>query len=99
MDANAAYVRFRCAPVAQTKRFADSENVLVDVDAQDHLIGIEIIGLQTDIPIEKLSQAFGFSENTIYALKEIQYSLHQGTVISVGSDGGLSTGTLPWSKR
>jgi uncharacterized protein YuzE len=78
-DADAAYIRLTHEPVARTRRFDDSESVLVKLDVDGKPIGIEVIGLNTELPIERLAQTFNFSESLILRLKGIQQQLRQDT--------------------
>lgn len=76
-DANAAYIRLSHEKVARTRRFEGSESVLVKLDAGDRPIGIEVIGLHTELPLDRLAQVFNFSESLIVQLKGIQDQLWQ----------------------
>jgi uncharacterized protein YuzE len=55
-EAQAAYVRFRDGQVARTKR-VDTETVVVtiDLDADGHILGLELIGVK-DFTIQSLLQ-------------------------------------------
>jgi uncharacterized protein YuzE len=76
-DADAAYIRLSHERVARTQRFDDSESVLVKLDASGRPIGIEIIGLHTQLPLDRLAQVFNFSESLTLRLKGIQDQLYQ----------------------
>lgn len=84
-DADAAYIRLSHQRVARTRRFDGSESVLVKLDAEDRPIGIEVIGLNTELPLDRLVQAFNFSETLIVRLKEIQQQLwRSGAAVGIG---------------
>ena len=55
-EAQAAYVRFRDGQVARTKR-VETETVVVtiDLDANDHILGLELIGVK-DFTVQSLLQ-------------------------------------------
>jgi uncharacterized protein YuzE len=89
VDARAAYIRLRRADVASTKAWNEAESVIVDLDADERLIGIEILGLNTEIPIHDLARAFGFSESLMVSLKEIQQSLWQVAMSTAGATDAL----------
>ena len=56
-EATAAYVRLSAAPVARTEPFASASGmVMLDFDAADNVIGIEIVG-QTEFSIRELIKA------------------------------------------
>jgi uncharacterized protein YuzE len=76
-DARAAYIRLSHERVARTQRFDESESVLVKLDAEGKLIGIEVIGLNTELPLDRLAQTFNFSESLIVSLKGIEQQLWQ----------------------
>lgn len=46
-EADAAYVRVSKAPVAQTREIADG--ILLDLDANEELAGIEVLGLRDKV--------------------------------------------------
>lgn len=76
-DADAAYIRLSHERVAGTRRFDGSESVLVKLDAEGRPIGIEVLGLHTELPLDRLAQTFNFSESLIVSLKGIQDQLWQ----------------------
>lgn len=86
-DADAAYIRLSHERIARTRRFEGSESVLVKLDANDKPVGIEILGLNTEIPIDRLNQTFNFSEPLLTLLKSAQESLWQSAwTTGVGGD-------------
>jgi uncharacterized protein YuzE len=89
LDAEAVYVRVHAGPVASTKPWDEAESIIIDRDASGHLVGIEVLGLSTEIPIDELSNAFDFSETVIRALKELQESMWQVSVSTAGRGGGI----------
>jgi uncharacterized protein YuzE len=90
VDADAAYIRLRRAPVARTERFEGSEAVLVDRDSGGQLIGVEILGLSTTgIPIGSLAATFGFTEHLIQQFKEANEMLWRAGMSTAASNGGL----------
>jgi uncharacterized protein YuzE len=74
-DADAAYLRLSHERVARTRRFDGSEAVLVKLDASGRPVGIEVIGLKTELPIDRLAQVYNFSDSLIIALKNFQQQL------------------------
>jgi uncharacterized protein YuzE len=87
VEANAAYVRLSHERVAGTRRFDGSESVLVKVDAEGRPVGIEVIGLNTALPLDRLARTFNFSESLVILLKEIQQQLWQargGWAVGIG---------------
>jgi uncharacterized protein YuzE len=47
-EADAAYVRLSGESVARTQRISD--DVIVDFDAHDHLVGVEVLSLRDRVP-------------------------------------------------
>jgi uncharacterized protein YuzE len=89
LDAQAVYVRLRKAPVVRTKPWNEAESIILDLDTTDDLVGIEVLGLNTEIPIDELSNAFDFSEPVIRALKELKEFMWQASVsVSRAETGG-----------
>lgn len=87
VEADAAYIRLSHEHVARTRRFEGSESVLVKLDAEGKPIGIEVIGLNTELPLDRLAQTYNFSESLCSALKEVQQQLWQakgGWAIGIG---------------
>jgi hypothetical protein len=58
------------------------------LDAAGHLIRIEVLGLNTEIPIDELRNAFDFSEPIIRVLKELQESMWQVSVSTTTAQTG-----------
>jgi uncharacterized protein YuzE len=88
-DARAAYIRLRRAAVASTRPWNEAESVIVDLDTDGQLIGIEVLGLNTEIPIHDLARKFGFSESFMVTMKEIQESLWQVAMSTAGGSDAL----------
>jgi uncharacterized protein YuzE len=84
-DADAAYLRLSHERVARTRRFEGSESVLVKLDATGKPVGIEVIGLKTPLPIDRLAQVFNFSEPLNMSMKYVEEQLWQAAyAIGVG---------------
>jgi uncharacterized protein YuzE len=90
VNARAAYIRLLRAPVASTQPFNEDESVILDLDVDGRLIGIEVLGFNTEIPIHALASAHGFSESMIVLLKEIQQSLWQVAMSTAGHGDALT---------
>lgn len=89
-DADAAYVRLHRRPVARTERFDGSEHVMIDIDGDDHLVGVEVLGLKTtDLPIAQLANRFNLSESVIQLLKEASESIWRAGFSVAVTNGGL----------
>jgi uncharacterized protein YuzE len=87
-DADAAYIRLSHERVAGTRRFDGLESVLVKLDAEGKPVGVEVLGLNTELPFDRLAQTFNFSESLIVSLKQIQQQL-RGAVWATGIGDAL----------
>jgi uncharacterized protein YuzE len=92
-DADAAYLRLSYGSVARTQRFDGSESVLVKLDAGGQPVGIEVIGLKTQLPIDRLAQVFNFSESLIIGLKYVEQQLLQAAYDSHAT--GIGNALVP----
>jgi uncharacterized protein YuzE len=90
VTAKAAYITLRHGEVVRTRRFNGAESIILDFDAVDQPLGIEVIGLNTDIPVDALARAYGFSEALILQLKKFQQALVSVTATTAGETGGHS---------
>jgi uncharacterized protein YuzE len=79
-DAQAAYILIHDATVAHTRPFDDDESVILDIDADGTLIGIEVLGLNTPIPIDELALTYRLPEPLTEALRSIQEILRSTAV-------------------
>jgi uncharacterized protein YuzE len=73
--AQVAYILIRDAEVAHTRPFDDEEMIILDLDADHALIGIEVLGLNTVIPIDELAFAYHFPEPLKATLRSIQETI------------------------
>ncbi len=71
--ANAAYVRLTGSPIFETREVNDW--TLVDLDKTGELVGIEILGLTSPIPVETLEADFQLSSETAGLLKTVARSI------------------------
>ena len=74
-DANAAYISLSEKPVARTRRVTDDVNV--DLDDMDVVVGIECLRLAADLPFQRLKDEFHVHSEVIEGLRYIQPSVAQ----------------------
>lgn len=55
-DASAAYVRLSAGHVARTIEF--SEKLIIDLDEHDVVVGIELLGLATAVPLDDIAEQY-----------------------------------------
>lgn len=80
--ARAAYISFRAGDVAETRLINDM--VLADLDEQGAVIGLEVVGLATDIPYGDLYR-LGVPEEHVEALRSFRPSMFSLAMASGGS--------------
>ena len=88
-DAQAAYILIHDAPVAHTRPFDDDELVILDIAADGTLIGIEVLGLNTPIPIDEVVGAYRLPASLTAALHSIQETLRSTTVATADYAGAM----------
>jgi len=88
-DAQAAYILIHDAPVAHTRPFDDDEAIILDVAPDGSLIGIEVLGLNTRIPIDELGLAYRLPVPVIAALRSIERTLYSTAVATADTPGEM----------
>lgn len=69
LEAKTTYIRLGYADIAHTQHFDGAESVLVDLDDEGGLIGIEILGFDTEIPVDRLAEAYGLSDQAWFTVR------------------------------
>ncbi|MGH3770004.1 MAG: DUF2283 domain-containing protein [Pseudonocardiaceae bacterium] len=88
-EAGAAYLRLGRGQVARTVEF--TEDVYVDLDQFGVVVGIELLDLDTPLPLDELAARFHINASALDVLmKAIQWSTPRRTVTS-GSSPSQST--------
>ncbi|TFC20062.1 DUF2283 domain-containing protein [Cryobacterium algoritolerans] len=83
IEANAAYIAMSDEPVASTKHVTDV--VLVDLDAMNVVVGIEVLRIDGEIPFQRLIDEFHVHSKDVELLRLLRpnvgaaFSLHHGT--------------------
>lgn len=65
-DAGAAYLKLSAAAVARTVAFTD--DVFVDLDEHDMVVGVEVLDLTTAVPLDDLAKAHHVRAETLKLL-------------------------------
>lgn len=71
--ANAAYLRISDSSIAKTEELNDW--TLVDLDPAGKLVGVEILGLSSPIPLTELQSKFGLSEQAADLIGKLKHSI------------------------
>ncbi len=71
--ANAAYLRLSDSPIAKTEELNDW--VLVDVDATGGVVGVELLGLTSAIPLKELQSEYGLSAEAADLIEKLKHSI------------------------
>lgn len=94
-EAGAAYLRLGRGQVARTMEF--SEDVYVDLDEFDMLLGIELIDLDRSIPLDELAERFNIATEPLSGLvSAIRWGSARPTFYSasMSPDRAVSFGTV-----
>lgn len=71
----AAYIQFTDAPVAET--IEETPGIQVDIDAAGVVVGVEVLNLAVDLPVESLTSKYHFgSSDPVLALMQVKPALH-----------------------
>lgn len=82
--ADAAYVRLSKKPVARTQQLTDT--VLVDLDNLDMVIGIEVLGLDTPIPIDDLTAQFHVGSTVVDTIQSLRPTIAFAWTVNTTND-------------
>lgn len=92
--ADAAYITLSDSRVAETVEVTDS--VFVDLDDVGVVVGVEVLGLGTNIPFEQLRNRYHVHSEVIDRLQLIKPSVGSFSLSSTsGSDNPVATGEKP----
>ncbi|MEJ1087003.1 DUF2283 domain-containing protein [Microbacterium sp. Mu-80] len=83
-DADAAYISMTNRSIAHSHELGGG--IIVDVDDMRVVVGIEILGLETKIPFQRLVDEFHVHSDDIDILRTIQPTIG-GFLIQFSSDG------------
>jgi len=72
-NVGAAYIQINDNPVARTVEV--SEDVLVDLDAMDMVVGVEILSLTAEIPIGQLVRDHHIQSDAVSQLQKVRPSV------------------------
>lgn len=85
-----AYIKLQQAPVKSTVEL--TEDVLVDLDDYGMVVGIEVLDLNTEIPMRRLAEELHIHSDVIELLQRIRPSI-SGFVSQVSTASGSVTAT------
>ncbi|MGO1267100.1 MAG: DUF2283 domain-containing protein [Microbacterium gubbeenense] len=88
-DADAAYITMTDRPIAESRELGGG--VIVDLDDVGIVVGIEILGLETKIPFDRLTKEFHVHTGDVDYLKLLQPSI-QSFVLQHSVDGSSRAG-------
>ena len=72
-DADCAYFYFSGAKTVSTRSMNDEINV--DIDAKGNIVGLELLTISAEVPIESLTAEFNLSDFQLSELKKALASL------------------------
>ncbi|KZS71893.1 hypothetical protein A4G26_24525 [Mycobacterium kansasii] len=83
----AAYIQLTDKPVAETVE--ETPDIQVDFDAAGVVVGIEVLNLAADLPVESLSEKYRFANiNDVLALSQVKPAIH-ASIYSAGPGRGF----------
>lgn len=91
-EAAAAYISLTDEPVARTIELTDE--ILVDLDGMDVVVGVEVLDLSEPIPFERLADVCHVHSDTIDALRRIRPNV-EGFVSLMSAAEGTAAGAPP----
>lgn len=90
-DADAAYIKMTGRAVAESREIGGG--IIVDLDDMGIVVGIEILGLETVIPFQRLTDEFHVHTADVEYLRILQPSI-SGFLVQYSSDGSTHQNTL-----
>lgn len=88
-SANSAYIRLLNAPVKASKVIND--DIVIDLDEMNLVIGIEILNLDAEIPFTVLVSDFHVHSTTVELLRRLRPSI-SGFISGFSSEGMIIQG-------
>ena len=85
-SANSAYIRLLNKPVKSSKVVND--DIIIDLDDMNLVIGIEILDLEAEIPFTELMSEFHVHSSTVELLRRLRPSI-SGFMSGFSSDGAI----------
>lgn len=93
MEANVAYIAMSHEPVASSKQITD--DVLVDLDAMNVVVGVEVLRIDAEIPFQRLVDEFHVHSSDIELLRLLRPSVGAAVSIHLGADGIAAPARMP----
>jgi uncharacterized protein YuzE len=93
IEANAAYIAMSREPVATTKQVTDE--VLVDLDAMNVVVGVEVLRIDAIIPFQRLIDEFHVHSTDVEMLRLLRPSVGAAVSLRQGADGVAATVRKP----
>lgn len=91
LPADAAYLRLSDLPVAKT--VAVTDDIMVDLDALDVVVGVEVLSLGADLPFAELTHRFHVRSDVVDLLRLVQPSV-SGYLSLTQAPEGLTSSVL-----
>ena len=93
IEANAAYIAMSREPVASTTQVTD--DVLVDLDAMNVVVGVEVLRIDAVIPFQRLIDEFHVHSTDVELLRLLRPSVGASVSLRQGTDGVAATVRKP----
>lgn len=90
VDANACYIRLSEDDIAATEEFDQAGSILVDLDSNREVVGIEILGTGTKIPLTDLEHRYHIRQERSAVLNMLLPSIEQAWVVRSAPDSVMT---------
>jgi uncharacterized protein YuzE len=91
-NVNAAYVTVSAEPVFRSVQV--TEDVLVDLDRFDVVVGVEVLSLAAELPVDRLMAEFHVHSEVIAALRRVRPSVGGFLSLTQSAEGSSSSAEL-----
>lgn len=89
---NLGYFQFKDEPVSYSKNMSDA--VVVDLNDQGQIIGIELLTLKNRLPLDILSEDMSIPANELNAIAHISAVIADSYIFGFSSDGEIEAKTI-----
>ena len=93
IEADVAYVAMSREPVASTKQITNE--VLVDLDAMNVVVGVEVLRIDAVIPFQRLVDEFHVNSSDVELLRLLRPSVGATVSLRQGADGVAAPARQP----
>lgn len=86
--ANASYIQLSDKPISRTRCFND--RVIVDLDDEGVVVGIEVLGLDTPLPLTDLEHCFHIHSSVVNAIQALRPTVGYAWKVATAVDPAIT---------